>query len=101
MIKEYAEDMMMMCVYFGVHIFPDQRDLIWVILRKEILRILLYRFDQNFSTEQKRLVQTPTIKSSRKFLRVHELIEYEADEENHVELLEECRDFGGLKKCRQ
>jgi hypothetical protein len=96
--NEYAEDMLMMCVYFGVPMFPEINvDLIWDYFEKRnYAGFLLYRFDPKTFQQNK----TPGANTNDKvkqeiFTEYMNFIEYEADEETHVELLEECRDIGG------
>jgi len=94
----YAEDMLMMCVYYGVAMFPEINvDLIWDYFEQRgYSAFLLYRVDPKTFQQQK----TPGANTNDKikqdiFGEYMNFIEYEADEENHIELMEECRDIGG------
>jgi hypothetical protein len=94
----YAEDMLMMCVYFGVSMFPEINvDLLWDYFEQRGYEgFLLYRVDPKTFQQQK----TPGANTNEKikqeiFTEYMNFIEFEAVEENHIELLEECRDIGG------
>ncbi len=96
--NDYAEDMLMMCVYYGVQMFPEINvDLLWDYFEQRgYANFLLYRVDPK-TFEQKK---TPGENSSEKikqeiFTEWMNFIEYEAEEENHIEILEECRDIAG------
>jgi len=95
---EYAEDMLMMCVYYGVQMFPEINiDLLWDYFEQRgYSAFLLYRVDPKSFQQGK----TPGANTNDKikqdiFGEYMNFIEYEADEENHIELLEECRDIAG------
>ncbi|RLA00171.1 MAG: hypothetical protein DRQ42_06140, partial [Gammaproteobacteria bacterium] len=95
---EYAEDMLMMCVYYGVQMFPEINiDLLWDYFEQRgYSAFLLYRVDPKTFEQGK----TPGANTNDKikqdiFGEYMNFIEFEADEENHIELLEECRDIGG------
>jgi hypothetical protein len=95
---EYAEDMLMMCVYYGVQMFPEINvDLLWDYFEQRgYSAFLLYRVDPKTFQQGK----TPGANTNDKikqdiFGEFMNFIEYEADEENHIELLEECRDIAG------
>lgn len=95
---DYAEDMLMMCVYYGVPMFPEINvDLIWDYFEQRgYAGFLLYRVDPKTFQQQK----TPGANTNEKikqeiFQEYMTYIEFEADEENHSELLEECRDIEG------
>lgn len=95
---EYAEDMVMMCVYYGVPMFPEINvDLLWDYFgQRGYEGFLLYRVDPKTFQRQK----TPGANTSDKikqdiFSEYMNYIEYEADTENHIELLQECRDIEG------
>ena len=95
---DYAEDMLMMCVYYGVEMFPEINvDLIWDYFeQRAYAAFLLYRVDPKSFQQQK----TPGANTNEKikqdiFGEYMTFIEFEADEENHIELLEECRDIEG------
>jgi hypothetical protein len=95
---DYAEDMLMMCIYYGVSMFPEINvDLIWDYFEQRgYAGFLLYRVDPKTFQQQK----TPGANTNDKikqdiFGEFMNFIEFEADEENHIELLEECRDIAG------
>jgi len=95
---EYAEDMLMMCVYYGVQMFPEINvDLIWSYFEQRgYSGYLLYRVDPKTFEQQK----TPGANTNDKikqriFAEYMNWIETEAEEETHIEILEECRDIGG------
>lgn len=95
---DYAEDMLMMCVYYGVKMFPEINvDLIWDYFEQRgYSQYLLYRVDPKTFEQSK----TPGANTTEKlkqdiFSEFMNFIEFEADEENHIELLEECRDIAG------
>jgi hypothetical protein len=94
----YAEDMLMMCIYYGVPCLPEINvDLVWdYFMRRGYLGFLLYRVDPKTFESNK----TPGLNTTEKlkqeiFQEYMNWIEHEADEETHIELLEECRDIGG------
>jgi hypothetical protein len=94
----YAEDMLMMSVYYGVAMFPEINiPLLWDYFEERGYRgFLLYRVDPKTFEQRK----TPGESTSEKikqdiFGEWMNFIEYEACEETHYELLEECRDIGG------
>ena len=95
---EYAEDMLMMCVFFGVQMFPEINiALLWDYFeQRKYGRYLLYRIDP--TTMETKI--TPGASTSDKikqdiFTEYMSWIENEIDEEVHVEVLEQCRDIGG------
>ena len=95
---EYAEDMLMMCVYFGVPMFPEINvDLLWDYFeQRNYAGFLLYRVDPKTFQQGK----TPGANTSEKikqdiFGEYMSFVEFEANEENHLELLEELRDIAG------
>ncbi|MBE3086898.1 MAG: hypothetical protein IMZ64_11855, partial [Bacteroidetes bacterium] len=95
---EYAEDMLMMSVYYGVNMFPEINvDLIWDYFEQRgYSSFLLYRVDPKTFQQNK----TPGANTNDKikqdiFGEYMNFIENEIVEENHIELLEECRDIGG------
>lgn len=95
---EYAEDMIMMCVYYGVQMFPEINvDLLWDYFEQRgYSGFLLYRVDPKTFQQNK----TPGANTNDKikqdiFGEYMNFIEKEADEENHIEVLEECRDISG------
>jgi len=88
----------MMCVYYGVQMFPEINvDLLWDYFEQRgYSAFLLYRVDPKTFQQAK----TPGVNTSEKikqdiFGEFMNFIEFEADEENHIELLEECRDIAG------
>jgi hypothetical protein len=97
----YAEDMLMMSVYYGVQMFPEINvDLIWDYFEQRgYSAFLLYRVDPKTFQQNK----TPGANTNEKlkqdiFTEFMGFIESEADEENHIELLEECRDIAGIEE---
>jgi hypothetical protein len=95
---EYAEDMLMMCVYYSVAMFPEINvDLIWDYFeQRDYSGFLLYRVDpKSFAANKTPGANTTEKLKQEIFTEFMNFIEYEADEETHIELLEECRDIGG------
>ena len=96
----YAEDMLMMCVYYGVKMFPEiSIPLLWDYFEQRGYGgYLLYKRDPHSLEFSK----TPGGSSSEKvkqqiFMEFDTWIENEADIETHIEILEECRDIEGPK----
>jgi hypothetical protein len=94
----YAEDMLMMCVYYGVQMFPEINvPLLWDYFEKRGYgSYLLYKVDPKSFEFSK----TPGGSTSDKikqdiFTEYMTWIENEAVIETHVEILEECRDIDG------
>lgn len=94
----YAEDMLMMCVYYGVQMFPEINvALLWDWFEeRDYAAYLLYRLD----THTGKFKNTPGANTNDKitqdiFAEYMNWIEHEADEEEIIEILEECRDIGG------
>ena len=94
----YGEDMLMMCVYYGVPMFPEINvPFLWEYFEaRGYAGFLLYKMDRNSFEFSK----TPGAQTSDKikqdiFTEFMTWIENEADVENHVEILEECRDIDG------
>ena len=94
----YAEDMLMMCVYYGVKMYPEVNvPLLWDYFEaRGYVHYLLYRYDPKTFT----ISRTPGEQTGEKikqqiFSEWQSFIENEADEENHIEILEECRDIDG------
>jgi len=94
----YAEEMLMMCVYYGVQMNPEINvELLWDYFEGRGYRaFLLYQFDPR----TKKMKNTPGSSTSTKiqqdiFIEYMTYIENEIDEEVHLEVLEECRDIGG------
>lgn len=95
---EYAEDMLMMCVYYGVSMFPEINvDLIWDYFEQRgYAGFLLYKVDPKTFQQNKTPGANTTDKLKQDiFTEWMNFIEYECDEETHIEVLEECRDIGG------
>jgi hypothetical protein len=96
--EEYAEDMLCMSVYYGVMMFPEINvDLVWEHFEKRgYAGFLLYRVDpKTFESNNTPGANTTEKLKQEIFTEFMNFIEYEADEETHIELLEECRDIGG------
>lgn len=96
--NEYGEDMLMMCVYYGVKMFPEINvPFLWdYFFDRGYSGYLLYKVDPK-SFEQSK---TPGIQTSERFKQdifseYMGWIEYEAISELHIEVLEECRDIDG------
>jgi len=93
----YGEDMLMMCIYFGVPMFPEiDVPFLWDYFRDRGWEgYLLYKVDPNTF----KISATPGDTANRTkqdiFTEYMTWIENEADEENHIEILEECRDIDG------
>lgn len=94
----YAEDMLMMCIYFGVQMFPEINvPLLWDYFdQRGYGGYLLYKVDPKSFEFSK----TPGGSTSDKikqdiFTEYMTWIENEADCETHIEVLEECRDIDG------
>ena len=93
----YGEDMLMMCVYYGVPMFPEiDVPFLWDYFRDRSYEgYLLYKIDPNTF----KISVTPGDTANRTkqdiFTEYMTWIENEADIENHVEILEECRDIDG------
>lgn len=94
----YAEDMLMMCVYYGVQMFPEINvELLMDYFEQRGYRnFLLHRFDPS----QMKFKVNPGASTSEKikqdiFTEYMSWIENEIDEEMHIEVLEQCRDIGG------
>jgi hypothetical protein len=93
----YGEDMLMMCIYFGVPMFPEiDYPFIWDYFRDRGWEgYLLYKMDPNTY----KISNTPGDTANRVkqdiFTEYMTWIENEADEETHIEILEECRDIDG------
>ena len=95
---EYAEDMLMMCIYYGVKMFPEINvDLLCDYFENRGYRgYLLHQYDPKTMQSRK----TPGLSLLEKikqdiFTEYMTWIEHESDEETHSEVLEECRDIDG------
>lgn len=96
--NEYGEDMLMMCVYYGVQMFPEINvPFLWDYFdERGYGGFLLYKVDPKTFEFGK----TPGGQTSEKikqdiFTEWMTWIENEADMEKHIEVLEECRDIEG------
>jgi hypothetical protein len=96
--NEYGEDMLMMCVYYGVQMFPEiSVPFLWDYFEERgYAGYLLYKVDPKSFEFSK----TPGGSTSEKlkqdiFYEWMHWIENEADIEKHIEVLEECRDIDG------
>jgi hypothetical protein len=93
----YGEDMLMMCIYYGVPMFPEiDVPFLWDYFRDRGYEgYLLYKQDPNTF----KISATPGDTANRTkqdiFSEFMTWIENEADEETHIEILEECRDIDG------
>ena len=94
----YGEDMLMMCVYYGVQMFPEiSVPFLWDYFEgRGYGGYLLYKVDPKTFEFGK----TPGGSTNEKikqdiFTEFMTWIENEADEEVHIEVLEECRDIEG------
>jgi len=94
----YGEDMLMMCVYYGVQMFPEINiPFLWDYFdERGYGGYLLYKVDPKTFEFGK----TPGGQSSEKikqdiFTEYMTWIENEAASEKHIEILEECRDIEG------
>jgi len=94
----YAEDMLMMCVYYGVKMFPEINvPLLWDYFdARGYGSYLLYKVDpKSFEFSKTPGGQTSDKIKQDIFTEYMTWIENEADQETHVEVLEECRDIDG------
>jgi len=93
----YGEDMLMMCIRYGVPMFPEiDVPFLWDYFRDRGWEgFLLYKIDPNTF----KISATPGDTANRTkqgiFQEYMTWIENEADIENHIEILEECRDIDG------
>jgi hypothetical protein len=94
----FAEDMLKMCIYYGVKMFPETNvPLLWDYFAKRgYEHYLLYKYDPKTFV----LNRTPGEQTGEKikqniFQEFMMWIENEANEENHIEVLIECRDIEG------
>ena len=94
----YAEDMLMMCIYYGVKMFPEINvELLWDYFEaRGYIHYLLYKFDRKTFMFSKTPGEQTSVKITQSiFTEWDTWIENEADEETHLEVLEECRDIDG------
>jgi len=100
---EYADDMLRMCLYYGVPMFPEINvDLIWDYFETNGYGgFLLYKYDPKTG----QISKTPGANTSEKikqdiFTEFMNFIENEIDEETHIEILEQCRDISGPEEMK-
>lgn len=93
----YAEDMLMMCVYYGVKMFPEiDHPLLWDhFVERGYGGYLLYRVDPKTFKQDLTPGATSNRIKQQIFTEIMTWIENEADEEIHIEVLEDCRDIDG------
>jgi len=93
----YGEDMLMMCIYYGVPMFPEiDVPFLWDYFRdRGYPGYLLYKMDPNTFKISATPGDTANRTKQQIFTEYMTWIENEADEENHIEILEECRDIEG------
>jgi len=94
----YAEDMLMMCIYYGVQMFPEINvPLLWdYFVARGYGEYLLYKVDPtSFEFSKTPGGQTGEKIKQQIFTEWMDWIEHEADEETHIEILEECKDIDG------
>jgi hypothetical protein len=94
----YAEDMLMMCVYYGVTMFPEINvPLLWDYFESRQYRgFLRFKVDpRTFEFSKTPGEQTGEKIKQNIFTEWMTWIENEASEETHIEILEECRDIDG------
>jgi len=93
----YAEDMLMMCVYYGVKMFPEiDYPLLWDYFEKRGYHsYLLYRMDPRTFEINNTPGATANKVKQEIFAEWMTWIQNEADAETHIEILEECRDIDG------
>jgi hypothetical protein len=94
----YAEDMLVMCVYYGVQMFPEINvPLLWdYFIKRRYGGFLRYRVDpRTFEFSKTPGEQTGEKIKQSIFTEWDSWIENEADQETHIEVLEECRDIDG------
>lgn len=96
----YAEDMIMMCCYYGVHMFPEINvPLLWDYFeQRRYSKFLLHRIDPG-TWKQKITPGANTGEAIKQdiFTEYLSWIANEIDEEVHVEILEQCRDIAGIE----
>jgi len=93
----YAEDMLMMCVYYGVKMFPEiDVPLLWdYFVERGYSEYLLFKIDPKTFEINKTPGTTANKVKQDIFTEYMTWIENEADVETHIEVLEECRDIDG------
>ena len=95
---EYAEDMLKMCVYYGVKMNPEINvDLLWDYFeQRRYGEYLLYHLDpRTFEMKKTPGSNTNDKIKQRIFTEYMYYVEYEAEDDNHIELFEELRDIDG------
>jgi hypothetical protein len=94
----YAEDMLAMCIYYGVQMFPEINvPLLWDYFESRGYGgYLLYKVDpKSFEFSKTPGGQTGEKIKQDIFTEFMTWIENEAQDETHIEVLEECRDIDG------
>ena len=94
----YGEDMIMMCVYYGVQMFPEINvSFLWDYFEdRGYAGYLLYKVDpKTFEFGKTPGGQTGEKIKQDIFTEFMTWIENEAVNEKHIEILEECRDIEG------
>ncbi len=93
----YGEDMLMMCVYFGVPMYPEiDYPFLWDYFdARGYGGYLLYKIDPRTFKLNNTPGETANKVKQEIFTEYMTWIENEADEETHIEILEECRDIDG------
>jgi hypothetical protein len=97
--EEYGEDMLKMCVYYGVKMFPEiDVPFLWDYFdRRGYGSFLLYKIDPKTFEVNKTPGATSNKIKQDIFTEYMEWIEKEAKEETHIEILEEARDIDGVE----
>lgn len=93
----YGEDMLMMCIYYGVPMFPEiDYPFLWDYFEQRgYAGFLLYKIDPRTFRVNNTPGDTANKVKQDIFTEYMTWIENEADEETHIEILEECRDIDG------
>jgi len=93
----YGEDILMMCIYYGIQMFPEiDFPFLWDYFdERGYPEYLLYRIDPKTFEQNKTPGSTANKIKQDIFTEYMTWIENEADEETHIEILEECRDIDG------
>lgn len=95
---EYGEDMLMMCVYYGIKMFPEINvEFLWEYFeQRRYALFLLYRLDPKTMRPRNTPGATTLDKIKQDiFIEYMTWISQECDEELHTELLIECADIDG------
>lgn len=99
--KEYAEDMLMMCVYFGAMMYPENNiDLIWRHFEDEGYMGFL-QFDIDHKTNK--IKTTPgfnatEISKQTVFNEIRDHIELHGHRECHLDMLQQCKDITDMSE---